>query len=71
MAPTILYLLGLPIPSDMDGKVLVDAFKRSYLLSNPIRYEKAKAPFVPMDFKMTREEEQIVKERLRRLGYIG
>ncbi len=27
VAPTILYLLGIPVPSDMDGEVIGDAFK--------------------------------------------
>lgn len=40
LAPTILYLMGCPVSSDMDGKVLVDALDPSYLKSNPIRYAK-------------------------------
>jgi predicted AlkP superfamily phosphohydrolase/phosphomutase len=71
VAPTILYLIDLPIPSDMDGKVLTEAIKPSYLVLNPVRYEDAETGIMPIEFKMTREEEQIVKERLRRLGYIG
>jgi predicted AlkP superfamily phosphohydrolase/phosphomutase len=29
IAPTVLYLMDTPIPEDMDGKVLIDAFNRS------------------------------------------
>jgi predicted AlkP superfamily phosphohydrolase/phosphomutase len=32
ITPTILYLLGIPVPSDMDGKVMEDAFKEQVYL---------------------------------------
>src|SRR4030095_9791553 len=38
-APTLLYLLGQPVPRDMDGKVLSDLFQPEYLQSHPIRYD--------------------------------
>lgn len=38
IAPTILYLMGLPIPEDFDGKVLKDIFTTSYIQANPISY---------------------------------
>lgn len=42
IAPTILYIMGLPIPSDMDGKVLKDAIDSTYLESNPISNQDSK-----------------------------
>lgn len=69
LAPTILYLMGVPVPSDMDGKVLTDALYPSFVSSNPIRYEKVmKKP--EEQFEWSDEEEKEVKERLRRLGYL-
>jgi predicted AlkP superfamily phosphohydrolase/phosphomutase len=38
ITPTILYLMGIPIPQDMDGKVLKEMIKEDYLAKNPIIY---------------------------------
>lgn len=37
LAPTILHAMGLPVPREMDGKVLECGFEASYLQSTPIR----------------------------------
>ncbi len=41
VAPTIMYLLGLPIDKKMMGRVLVDAIDDDYLKQHPIRYSSA------------------------------
>lgn len=38
ITPTILYLLGLPVARDMDGKVLTDVIDEAYLKDHPVRY---------------------------------
>ncbi len=38
IAPTILYLLGQPIPQDMDGKVLLDMIDGDFKSNNPASY---------------------------------
>ena len=38
IAPTILYLMGQPIPRDMDGKVLLDIIDKPFQAKNPVRY---------------------------------
>lgn len=63
LAPTILYMMDVPVPSDMDGKVLKDAFDPDYLKQNPVLYKE-----VPTDKKSP--EYQIktkLRERLRGL----
>jgi len=70
LAPTILYMMSYPIPSDMDGKVLTSAFKASYLKSNPIRYEKVTEEPGTLGYRWSKEEEERIKERLKSLGYI-
>lgn len=37
MAPTLLHLMGQPVPDDMDGRVLVDLFKPEFIAKNPVR----------------------------------
>jgi predicted AlkP superfamily phosphohydrolase/phosphomutase len=72
VAPTILYLLGVPVPEDMDGKVLMDALGQSYLDSHPVTYEGPElgGPVSDREKTFSEEEEEIVKERLRGLGYL-
>lgn len=41
IAPTILYLLGMPIPSDLDGEVLIQAFDEDFLDKNKIAYKSS------------------------------
>jgi hypothetical protein len=38
IAPTVLYLMGQPIPKDMDGKVLLDIIDEDFKSNNPVRY---------------------------------
>jgi predicted AlkP superfamily phosphohydrolase/phosphomutase len=38
IAPTILYLMGQPVPQDMDGKVLLDVIDEDFKSNNPVRY---------------------------------
>ena len=72
LAPTILYLIDVPIPHDMDGKVLESAFESDYLKSNLIQYEEVSGLIQKKDsdYFMSEEDEEKVKERLKALGYI-
>lgn len=71
IAPTISFLQGCTIPSDMDGKVLTKAFSESFIEKHPIRYgirrEVSKEEKL---FKYSEEGEKEIKERLKSLGYI-
>ena len=66
LAPTILHLFGLPIPEDMDGKVLGDAltFKREVQYTSPHSRETK-------EFEFTEKEEEELRSRLKGLGYIA
>lgn len=73
VAPTILYLLGLPIPTDMDGRVLEEALTSSYLRSNPIKYAKEaedSAGFPSEKRDEVYKDEEKIKSKLRALGYL-
>jgi len=73
VCPTALYLLGVPIPSDIDGKVIAEAFSEEYLQKNPVRHDDVSRHEAGK--KAGREEysddeqEQLV-DHLRGLGYI-
>ncbi len=73
MAPTILHLLGLPVPDDMDGKVLTEIYDADFVAGNPVRYSS------PSDVvQQAREDEDVysdedsaeIHDRLRALGYV-
>lgn len=69
IVPTLLYLMGLPIPDDLDGEVLKNIFQPQFLSGIPPRFEKAKALKKINVTKQDDEEE--IKERLKELGYLG
>lgn len=71
VAPTILYWLGLPIPMYMDGAALKDAFLPAYLAANPGASESVRPEAAAIESAgYTAEEEAVLTERLRRLGYV-
>ncbi|MBL7118892.1 hypothetical protein ISS96_02650 [Candidatus Bathyarchaeota archaeon] len=70
IAPTILYLMGLPLPSNIDGKVLGVALNPSYIKSHPIRYEEEQVQKEYLEHELSEEEMVDLSERLRSLGYI-
>jgi predicted AlkP superfamily phosphohydrolase/phosphomutase len=71
VAPTILYLMGLPIPSDLDGHVLTAPLRDELLMSSQIMQGDALGARDQMIPDYTEEESEEVKERLRALGYLG
>jgi predicted AlkP superfamily phosphohydrolase/phosphomutase len=73
IAPTALYALGLPVPEDMDGRVLTELFDDAYLREHPVSYckpDSCEETARPGDKDYGDEEEETVKERLRSLGYL-
>ncbi|MBI5030579.1 MAG: alkaline phosphatase family protein [Chloroflexi bacterium] len=75
IAPTVLHLMGLPVPTDMDGRVLTEIFTPEFQ-AKPIQ------PGAALDFwtnksgekfqeqVMSEEDEAEIRERLQALGYI-
>lgn len=74
IAPTILYLLGEAIPSDMDGKVLRDCFTNRFVQANPERYTDPEPK--PLSVSEQREEPtspedlEALRKKLEGLGYL-
>jgi predicted AlkP superfamily phosphohydrolase/phosphomutase len=73
LAPTILYLFGEPIPSDMDGRALEEIFEPRFVADNPLILRDVE-PEERRDFgrgTYTEEEEREIEERLKGMGYLG
>jgi predicted AlkP superfamily phosphohydrolase/phosphomutase len=72
VAPTLLYLLGVPIPAAMDGKVLQDAIAEDFLKKNAVVYSGQDENHTTDDKGqgLNDDESEIVKGHLRDLGYI-
>lgn len=67
LAPTILHLLQLPIPSDMDGRVLREVFQNS----QEVQFSERDNSLVRSDkVEYNVEETNVIEQRLRGLGYI-
>jgi predicted AlkP superfamily phosphohydrolase/phosphomutase len=71
-APTILYLLGLPIPADMDGQVLTQALDPDLVAGQPVRREDRVASDEQDQHGtyLDSDEEEEIREALRGFGYI-
>jgi len=69
LAPSILYLLGLPVPKEMDGKVLEKAFEEEILREKRVQFiEEDAYDFRPQEVYSEQEEEEL-KKQLKVLGY--
>ena len=69
IAPTILYLLGLPVGPHMDGRVMGSIFREGYVAGHPIAIVDDYETVVTRVRRALPEEEDFEK-KLRSLGYI-
>lgn len=73
---TILYLLGIPVPTDMDGQVISAAFHEGFVEKNPIKQVDVSSSSelsgieIPDSVWESEEDQRSVEERLRSLGYL-
>jgi predicted AlkP superfamily phosphohydrolase/phosphomutase len=73
LAPTILHLMGLPVPASMDGRVLTEVFRPQSKAALPVVYTERLASQpdssdLPHDY--TPDEAEAIRVRLQGLGYI-
>ncbi|MEJ2207688.1 MAG: alkaline phosphatase family protein [Anaerolineae bacterium] len=74
IAPTILHTMGLPVPADMDGRMLEGAFFPDYLRAFPVQIQADSSPPTgdgPAALDYTAEGEKEIMDRLEGLGYLG
>jgi predicted AlkP superfamily phosphohydrolase/phosphomutase len=78
VAPTVLHLLGVPVPDDMDGRVLSELLEpQSSLISAMPCLEPALAsaqahgtPSSPLGSAYSDDDDAAIKQRLADLGYL-
>ena len=71
IAPTMLYLLGRPVPGGLDGRVLEEALDPRLLERRPPEYSyEEDEELVSGAESYSEEDEKVVEERLRALGYL-
>jgi predicted AlkP superfamily phosphohydrolase/phosphomutase len=71
VAPTILHLLGVPVPDDMDGRVLNEILDPAFTPAHANAELAAGAEAaVPVPSAYTEEEDAQIQQRLADLGYL-
>jgi predicted AlkP superfamily phosphohydrolase/phosphomutase len=71
LAPTILYLMGVPVPDDMDGRVITEALTPEYASLEALSYERAPDDGPSSQGTFSDADREAVAERLRALGYVS
>jgi len=71
VTPTLLYLSGIDIPEDLDGKVLAEAFDTGFYDSRPPTYRNIETRALKRDtMDYSRKEADKVARSLKDMGYI-
>jgi len=70
IAPTVLYLSGLPVAEDMEGKVLTELITGEFTDANPAETVDTYRIGEVLNLESDPAEEAKMKERLKALGYI-
>ena len=68
LAPTILYLMGIEIPEDMDGRVLKEIIQDDFLKQHSVNYGVS-SRIEGRQGTYGEEDAEKIKENLRNLGY--
>jgi len=70
VAPTILYLLGLPVPQEMDGRVLTEIISEDLLQKAPVTREAVSSLPTQSQYAYRTMDEEDLKNTLKSLGYL-
>jgi predicted AlkP superfamily phosphohydrolase/phosphomutase len=70
VAPTVLHAMGVPIPSDMDGRPLLELLVPEVSALAP-QYVESQESAREYELIYTAQEENEIAQRLRDLGYLG
>ncbi len=67
--PTAVHLLGVPLPDDLDGRVLVEALEPEYVAAHPVR-RAAREGAAGERVTLPADDEGEMRKFLRGLGYV-
>jgi predicted AlkP superfamily phosphohydrolase/phosphomutase len=73
ITPTVLYLLGEPIPGEMDGTILGEPIAQEYVQLHPQdarRVRTSQSPTTEALFDSTEAVDEFIEEQLRAIGYV-
>lgn len=70
LVPTIMYAASLPVPDKLDGRVIQELFTDEFLSANPVELDSATSRSAGDQVRLSPEEEQMVEDKLRGLGYL-
>jgi len=72
VTPTLLYLMKIPLPLELDGKLIKSALRPDFLKQHPIQMAAHARPdtYNPDETAYTEEDVESVLAKLRGLGYI-
>jgi len=71
ITPTALYLMGLPVPEEMDGRVWLEVVKPEFQKKYPLKGIKYNLYKEEKEVKFSVEEEEKIKKQLKDMGYLG
>jgi predicted AlkP superfamily phosphohydrolase/phosphomutase len=70
VTPTVLYLMGLAVDSDMDGRVLVEALRADRVQAEPVAVRDTPYQAVARDVTLSTDDEARIQDMLEGLGYV-
>jgi len=71
VSPTLLHMLGMPVPDYMDGRVLREIFETdAEFATRDVKHEHVRTRGAGRTL-LSKEEEDSIAERLKALGYLG
>jgi predicted AlkP superfamily phosphohydrolase/phosphomutase len=70
ICPTVLYLMGLSIPDDVDGRAALSIFEDSFTRDRKPSYAPTEASGAK-SAELSAEDERELRDRLRGLGYLS
>ncbi|MGD9140390.1 MAG: alkaline phosphatase family protein [bacterium] len=71
LAPLMLYLMGLPVPEGIDGRLRKDVLEESALKSRPPEFARMRDLYDEGDRDRDATEDESIRDRLKGLGYIS